>query len=52
MRLARWVFLLAGVSGVLIVAPMYFLEAQIGRDQPPPVNHPEFYYGGVQEKLP
>jgi hypothetical protein len=24
---------------------MYFLESQVGRDQPPPVNHPEFYYG-------
>ena len=45
MRFARWVFLLAGVSGVLMIAPMYFLESQVGHEQPPPVNHPEFYYG-------
>jgi hypothetical protein len=24
---------------------MYFLEDRIGRDQPPAVTHPEFYYG-------
>jgi len=23
----------------------YFLEEQFGRDHPPPVNHPELYYG-------
>jgi hypothetical protein len=45
--MAKWVFLLAGVSGVLMITPMYFLELQIGRDQPPLVNHPEFYYGFV-----
>ena len=45
MRLAKWVFLLAGVSGVLMVAPLYFLERRMGEDYPPPVNHPECYYG-------
>jgi hypothetical protein len=45
MRFAKWVFLLAGITGVLMVLPPYFLEAQFGRDNPPPVNHPEFYYG-------
>ena len=45
MRFARLVFLLAGVSGVLMIAPMYFLESQVGHEQPPPVNHTEFYYG-------
>jgi hypothetical protein len=45
MRFARWVFLIAGGSGLLIVLPLYFLEAQIGRDQPPPITHPEYYYG-------
>lgn len=44
MRFARWVFLLAGASGVLMVAPMY-LEAQFFRDDPPAINRPEFYYG-------
>src|SRR5262245_13396445 len=45
MRFAKWVFLLAGITGVLMVVPPYFLEAQFNRDNPPPVNHPEFYYG-------
>ena len=45
MRFAKWVFLFAGVSGVIMVTPPYFLEERFGRDQPPPVNHPELYYG-------
>src|SRR5438552_14583954 len=47
MRLAKWVFRVAGISGVLMVLPPYFLEEQFGRDQPPPINHPELYYGFV-----
>jgi len=45
MRFAKWVFLLAGISGSLMVLPAYFLEEQFGRDYPPPINHPELYYG-------
>jgi hypothetical protein len=45
MRFAKWVFLLAGVSGILIVVPPYFLERQTGEDYPPPITHPEYYYG-------
>ena len=44
MRFAKWVFLLAGFTGVLMVIPPYFLEEQFGCDDPPPINHPEFYY--------
>jgi hypothetical protein len=46
MRFARWVFLVAGISGVVMISPMYFLEEQVGRYQSP-VNHAEFYYGFV-----
>lgn len=45
MRFAKWVFLLAGLSGIIIVAPLYLMEEQVGRDYPPPINHPEFFYG-------
>jgi hypothetical protein len=45
MRFAKWVFLLAGVSGILVVLPPYFMERQTGVDFPPPINHPEYYYG-------
>ncbi len=42
-RVFRW----AGIYGLLAVAPQYFLEARTGRDYPPPVTHPEFYYGFI-----
>ena len=45
MRFAKWVFLLAGVSGMLLVIPPYFLERQTSEDYPPPITHPEYYYG-------
>jgi hypothetical protein len=45
-------FLLAGMSGIIMVLPAYILEEQFGRDYPPPVNHPELYYGFVGVTLP
>lgn len=45
MRFAKWVFLVSGVTGVLIILPAYFLEERFGRDYPPPINHAELYYG-------
>lgn len=44
---ARWVFWIAGVYGLLILSPFYFMEKQIGVDQPPPITHPEFFYGFI-----
>src|SRR5262245_45631118 len=44
MQFAKWVFLVAGVSGLLMVAPPYFLEGWTGKFDPPPVKHPEYYY--------
>ena len=29
------------------MAPLYFSEAQIGRDYPPAITHPEFFYGFI-----
>jgi hypothetical protein len=46
MRFAKWVFMLAGVSGVLMILPLY-LEDWFFRDHPPAINRPEFYYGFV-----
>lgn len=45
MKFARRVFLMAGVYGLLVLLPQYFLEAKTGRDFPPPITHPEYYYG-------
>ncbi|HYC93404.1 MAG TPA: hypothetical protein VEO54_29625 [Thermoanaerobaculia bacterium] len=47
MRFARIVFTVAGVYGVLALAPQYFLEERIGRDFPPPITHPEHFYGFI-----
>ncbi len=47
MQFARAVFTIAGVSGVLATLPLYFLEKQISERTPPPITHPEFYYGFV-----
>jgi|HubBroStandDraft_6_1064221.scaffolds.fasta_scaffold2161710_1 hypothetical protein len=46
-RFAHWVFLLAGIVGLIEVTPLLFLENVIGVRQPPPITHPEFYYGFV-----
>jgi len=45
MKFARIVFWSAAVWGVLVVAPMLFLFDMVGRQDPPPINHPQFYYG-------
>ncbi len=46
-RFARWVFLLAGIVGLIEIVPLYFMESMIGRMQPPAITHPGFYYGFV-----
>jgi hypothetical protein len=45
MRFAKGVFLVAGVYGLAVLLPQYFLEERMNRDYPPPITHPEFYYG-------
>lgn len=45
MKFARWTYLLAGIYGLLILSPQYFLFEKNGQDYPPPINHPEYYYG-------
>src|SRR6476659_5281138 len=44
---AKRVFLFAGVIGLLTLLPQYFMEGRIGRDYPPPITHPEIFYGFV-----
>lgn len=45
MNFSRAVFRIAGVGGLLTILPMFFLLERFGRDNPPPVTHPEFFYG-------
>ena len=45
MRFAKAVFGIAGIFGVLALTPLYFIYGRIGRLDPPPLTHPQFYYG-------
>jgi hypothetical protein len=45
MKFAKIVFLVAGIWGVLLLAPLYFLFDMIGTRDPPPITHPAFFYG-------
>ena len=47
MKFAKRVFLIAGIYGLIVLLPLYFLEARTGRDYPPPITHPEYYYGFI-----
>lgn len=47
MRFARWTFAIAGIYGLIVLLPHYFLESFIGRQFPPAITHPEFFYGFV-----
>ena len=47
MKFAKRVFLVAGIYGLIVLLPMYLMEAKTGRDYPPPITHPEYYYGFI-----
>lgn len=44
---ARRVFFWAAIYGFLVLTPLYFLEDRFARDFPPPISHPEQYYGFI-----
>jgi hypothetical protein len=46
MQFPKWVFRLAGIYGVVTVAPLYFLEGAITRATGS-ISHPEYFYGFV-----
>jgi hypothetical protein len=45
MRFAQRVFTGAGIWGLVVLAPLYFSFDLIGRQYPPPITHPDFFYG-------
>jgi len=47
MKFAKIVFMIAGIYGILIVAPLFVMEGIIDATQPPAITHPEYYYGFV-----
>jgi hypothetical protein len=46
-RFAKRVFMVAGVWGLLVLSPLYFTFDLIGRLYPPPITHPDLYFGFV-----
>ncbi len=42
---AKWVFRGAGIYGLVVIVPMYFLEAAMSAPPADPIMRPEFYYG-------
>jgi hypothetical protein len=47
MKFAKITFWVAAIWGILILSPLYFIFDMIGRNDPPPITHPAFYYGFV-----
>ena len=47
MIFARRVFLVAAIYGFIALLPQYVLEGKTGRDFPPAITHPEYYYGFI-----
>jgi len=47
MRFAKVVFWVAGIWGLLVITPLYFMFDLIGKQDPPAITHPGFYYGFV-----
>jgi hypothetical protein len=47
MKFAKIVFTIAGIYGLAALVPQFFMEDKTGRDFPPAITHPEFYYGFI-----
>jgi len=45
MTFARTVFLVAGVWGIVVLTPLYFLVDLTGRQYAAPADYPQFFYG-------
>jgi len=45
MKFAKRVFMGAGIWGLVVVPPLFFLLDVVNRQTPPAVTHLEFYYG-------
>jgi hypothetical protein len=45
MKTARLIFALAGIYGLIVLTPFFFLEPMIARATPGGLTHPEYYYG-------
>ena len=49
-RWARWLFAASGFYGIMVLSPLYFLEAEIATTSGA-FTHPEYFYGFVGTAL-
>lgn len=49
--MAKILFRIAGIWGLLLLTPIFFLRDRIGIAAPPPITHPEFFYGFLAVSL-
>ena len=47
MKFAKVVFILAGIWGIVVLTPLYFLVDITGKPWPPPFSYPHFFYGFI-----
>jgi hypothetical protein len=45
MNLARRVYSIAGIYGLIVVLPLFAGASRFSQKNPPPLTHPEFYWG-------
>jgi hypothetical protein len=46
-RWVRWLFWTAGIYGVVVLLPDYFLRNRMDHDYPPAITHSEYFYGFI-----
>ena len=47
MKFSKYTFYAAGIYGLLVLLPQFFLEAKTSADYPPAITHAEFFYGFI-----
>jgi hypothetical protein len=47
MKFAKAVFTIAGIWGIVVLTPLYFLTDISGRRYEPPASYPHFFYGFI-----
>jgi len=51
MKFAKWVFIVAGIWGISVLTPFYWLVDVTGRRYTPPMDYPHFFYGFISVAL-
>jgi len=44
---AKSIFRWSGIYGMVVLTPLYFMEDLVGRQTPPAITHPEYFYGFI-----